>query len=236
MNPLRTTSPSGWLLLLLCIASVSAPAQRPRRAAVINGEEILKTVEAPWKSVQDYTVTLDVVADIERMDIPPMHVTMYFKQPNKTHFESEGFAVLPREALQFHSRGLTERFAVEDAALDTVDGRVRYRLRLISRGESGTARRLVVFVDPDNNTIEGLESTTPDGRKMQATFSYTRVEERMLPASLEVEFVGDTLQPPPQSDPLSSRQGVRRGKVSIRFSEYRINSGLPDSLFLKKEP
>ncbi|MEK9138626.1 MAG: hypothetical protein AAB393_16000, partial [Bacteroidota bacterium] len=64
-----------------------------------SGEEILKKVDVSFSGVQDYSVVLDITADMERMTIPPMQVHMYYKQPDKFHFESENFAILPREGL-----------------------------------------------------------------------------------------------------------------------------------------
>ena len=69
------------------------------RPADPSGEQILKNVESARAAVKDYTVMLDIVADVERLKVPPMKAKMYFKYPDKVHFDSKGFALLPREGL-----------------------------------------------------------------------------------------------------------------------------------------
>ena len=65
------------LVIALLVVFHPAYSQKP------TGEEILRKAEQNFHDVKDYTVTLDIVADIERIKVPPMHATMYFKQPEK---------------------------------------------------------------------------------------------------------------------------------------------------------
>ncbi len=173
-----------------------------------------------------------MTADIEKLDVPPMVVRMYFKQPDRTHFESEGFAVLPREALRFNPRGIRERFTVEGVARDSAGNALR--IRLLSRGETAPVRRMTLLVDPVRSTIEGMETGTTDGRRMKALFTYTEAGGFLLPASLVVEFVSDA--PPDGPEPAQAPGRPRQGRITVLFADYAVNTGLSDDLFRKKEP
>jgi hypothetical protein len=208
------------LPVLLVLGGSDAPGQSGTRG-LPDGETVLKNIEARWLPVKDYAVTLAVTADIEKLDVPPMVVRMYFKQPDKTHFESEGFAVLPRE-----------KYAVEAVSRDSASASLR--LKLISRGETGPARRLTLLVDPKDLTVDGLESGTADGRRMKAVFTYAPTGGFLLPSSLVVEFASDAPAEAPETPQSPGRP--RKGKVTVIFTDYRVNSGLSDDLFLKKEP
>jgi hypothetical protein len=215
------------MLALAGAADTYAQKARP----LPGGETVLRAIEERWASIKDYAVSLTVTADIERLDVPPMVVRMYFKQPDKTHFESEGFAVLPRDALRFNPRTIRERFAVEGVTWDSAG--TKLRLRLISRGETGPVRRLTLLVDPVRHTIDGMESGTSDNRRMKAVFTHTDVDGFLLPASLVVEFVSDA---PPEGPDLQRATGTpRQGKVTILFSDYVVNGGLSEELFGKKD-
>jgi hypothetical protein len=215
----------------LLILGGSDAAGQSGTKALPDGETVLKNIEARWLPIKDYAVTLAVTADIEKLDVPPMVVRMYFKQPDKTHFESEGFAVLPRDALRFNPRGLREKYAVEAVSRDTAGAKLR--LKLISRGETGPARRLTLLVDRKNFTVDGLESGTADGRRMKAVFTHTQTGGFLLPSSLVVEFSSDAPADAPETPQGPGRP--RKGKVTVIFTDYRLNSGLPDDLFLKKD-
>ncbi len=76
----------------------------------LTGEEILKKVESQVAGVQDYTVSLGVTVDLERLNVPPMHVTMYYKKPDKVRFASDGFALLPKEGIGIGAGGLVSKY------------------------------------------------------------------------------------------------------------------------------
>jgi hypothetical protein len=228
---MRTPRRTMAILYGLFVLGGSESAGQSGTRGLPDGETVLKNIEARWLPIKDYSVTLAVTADIEKLDVPPMVVRMYFKQPDKTHFESEGFAVLPRDALRFNPQELRKKYAVEAVSRDTAGAKLR--LRLISRGETGPVRRLTLLVDPKALTVDGLESGTADGRRMKAVFTHVQTEGFLLPSSLVVEFTSDAPGETPDTPPGSGRP--RKGKVTVTFTDYRVNSDLPDDLFLKKD-
>ncbi|MBP1679260.1 MAG: hypothetical protein H6Q29_1171 [Bacteroidetes bacterium] len=216
------------LALGLLMATVAPPDT--------GGAAILERVAAQYAAVQDYTVTLDVITNIERMSVPPMKATMYFKKPDKVHFESQGFAVLPREGLSMTPALLPERFLVDSVVADTLAGKRVLRLTMHPRSDRARTRRVVLHVDPERWTPEKFTTAGIDGRTMSASFSHTRVDGFWLPANLLVEFsaAADTTAVPQweQSAPGSSgRMPFRGGTIEVKYSGYRVNSGLEDALF-----
>lgn len=206
----------------------------------IDGNEILKKVADQVDGLRDYEVTLDIMPNIENMSIPPMNVRMFFKKPDKVHIESKGFALLPREGLTFNPASLSERFLVDGARADTIDGKRILRLTMRPRSEQARTRRVILHVDPERWTAERFQTTGGDGRSMTADFTYGRVGEFWLPSRLHVGFSAapaDTVEVPSweQQGPAGmSRPGIRRGTIDVRYSDYRVNPGLPDELFSKE--
>ncbi len=114
----------------------------PQLSAVSAGEALLKRVEAALAPVRDYTVTLEITADLEQARIPPMKATMYFKQPDRVHVESEGFALLPKEAFSLSPTRLLERFRVDSVVTERDGGAPHYRLRMAARDERSRVREI----------------------------------------------------------------------------------------------
>jgi outer membrane lipoprotein-sorting protein len=215
----------------LCVAVAAGWGGTP------TGDEILAKVEEHFAGVEDYTVNLLVTVDLERLRVPPMHITMYFKQPDRVHFSSRGFALLPRESMAFTTARFRERFTVEDVAVRRDSGRLRYDLTLKPKEDRTKLRRFVLTVDPEHWTTERLTAPQFDGRTMEALFEHRQVEGRWLPASLEVKFSAPKEGEDEQALPGAPRQPVpRNGSISLRFSDYRLNTGLPDSLFNDSNP
>ncbi len=204
------------------------------------GEEILKRVEAELSAVQDYTVDLDVLANIERMNVPPMRVRMYYRKPDKFHFDSEGFALVPREGLAFSPSKMLSRYSVEDVTEDTLMGARQYKLQLQSKGERARVTKVFLYVDAQEWKPTRIVSSLFGGQTVTATFTYEKQETFLLPSTLTVEFSSpvpaDTTDQSPEADmaPVQRPRMPRKGTVTIRYSDYKINTGLGDEIFEKK--
>jgi outer membrane lipoprotein-sorting protein len=199
-------------------------------------DQIITNVENGFAGIEDYTVDLDVVADLERMNVPPMHATMYFKQPDKIHFEADGFALLPREGMALNPRRFRSRYSAESVTEEYVEGARAYKVTLKPKDEKKKFLNLWLYVDPEHWTVARIVVPLLDGRLMSASPRYQQIGDRWLPASLTVTFsaasidttdpnVFDQLTPPRR--PLSPRNGT----VIIKYSQYRLNTGLSDDLF-----
>jgi outer membrane lipoprotein-sorting protein len=208
-------------------------------AQIPSGDTILKNIERTFQSVDDYTVTLDIVTNIERTKIPPMKATMYFKQPEQVHFVSTGFALLPREGMGTQFGRLTKRYTVDSVAREMSEGMPVYRLLLVPRDLHAMGYRARMWVHGIRWTPERVEIPQPDGRAMTAHFTYVEIDGHWLPSNLVVSFAMGTQDstaaaqsgPVDRAGAIAQRSGGRTGSVTIRYSDYRINIGLPDSLF-----
>ncbi len=224
------TRSSALSLLLSCLLAVGS--------AQPSGEEILKKIEANYAGIQDYSVSLDVAVDLERLKVPQMKATMHFKQPDKVHFESEGFALLPKEGVGFTPKSLSSRFDVESVKEEKE--RSQYILTLKLRSDRTKLRKTFVLVDSKNWTVSQITTPQFDGRQMTAEFEYQQIETHWLPAQLTVTFSSDTTETEPPDAfgqlPAAQRssQIPRTGTIKIRYSDYRLNTGLNDDVFQQK--
>lgn len=205
-----------------------------------DGKTVLAHVEAAVAGVQDYTVTVEVVADIERLKVPPMRATLYYKRPDKVHVASKGFALLPRESMGMQFSRLNERYAVDSIGVDGAGGAAQYRLVLRPRDERSAVRRVLLWVHGERWTPERIEIPQGDGRAMTAVFTYARAGGFWLPSGLVVHFEAgapDSTGRPPD-DPFAGgapsarpRPAGRAGTVTVRYADYRVNTGLGDEVF-----
>jgi hypothetical protein len=201
-----------------------------------SGETILKNVEAQLSGVNDYTVMLDISVDVERLNIPPMHVRMYFKRPDKVHFDSEGFAMLPREGLAFSASGLLSRYTVAQAGRETLGGSPLFKVTLSAKSDRMRARTMHVYVHPGRWTTEKLVIPQAGERLMSITFRYEKVDAFWLPSELVASFEAapvDSTEASLQDLGPAQRPRTmpRTGTVTVRYSKYALNTGLSDKIF-----
>jgi hypothetical protein len=200
------------------------------------GEQILKNIEAGRAAVRDYTVKLDIVADVEHVRVPPMKAKMYFKYPDKVHYDSKGFALLPKEGLALNPESLIKLYTVNRVSRDTIDGTPGYLLDLRAKSEKTRIQWLAVNTNPVRWTIDRVQIRRGGDRLMTMQFRYDRIEGYWLPADIVASFSvasdstdSGALDP---TSPMRAPQTPRTGRITLHFSEYQVNTGLADSLFV----
>lgn len=224
---------------LACSTMARAGSKTP------TAEEMMQNVVKGFEGVNDFIV--DIVANVkmERAQIPKMNAAMYFKRPDKIHFDAQGFLLVPREGLALNPATLQERYGASSAGTDTVGGRILCKLLLAAKNETTRLRQLSLWVDPANWTITKIETVPYEGRTLSLLFSYELQQGKYwLPSKLEASFgavaatgkpAKETTAPPAQQLEELQHSMPRNGSVTVLYSNYRINVGVDDAIFEKKE-
>jgi hypothetical protein len=211
---------------------MSAVAQK---AAPLSGDQILKNIEANYDGIQDYTVALEVTVDLDRLKVPKMQATMFYKRPDKVRFKSEGFALLPKDGVGFTPGNLRTRFEV--LTIEEKKAELQYVLTMALKSDKTKLRRAIAMVNASNWTVSRIVTPQRDARQMRAEFEYEQVDGHWLPAQLKVLISPDTADKE-QADPFGQMPGAqrssqppRKGSISVRYSDYQLNTGLKDDVF-----
>ena len=209
-------------------------------------EAILNKVKEEFDKIQDYTVDIKIKVDVDFLKMPDREAKIYFKQPDKIHVESDGFAMLPKEGLNFSPLGLLNSnytsFYVRE---DTLNGIVTSVIKVIPLDGRSDVILSTLWVDTNRNLILKVESS----RKPQGTFiidvNYLKTKKGFwLPSSLVFTFNVDRSILPRKfnfdndSDlkkALGDSTKVDTGKVYINYSNYKVNTGLSDEIFTHKD-
>ncbi|HTP14075.1 MAG TPA: hypothetical protein VMM37_10615 [Bacteroidota bacterium] len=224
--------------MVVLLAATSAAQRLP------GGEEVLKRVVQGTEGVKDYTVHLLIEVNMERIRIPRAKATMYFKQPDKVHFDSPSIAMVPREGMAFNSAAVLERYTAETLGSDTVTGKRTIKIQLAAKEATARLRQVFAWINPDTWTISRMQTIPYEGRLLTIDFVYALQENRYwLPVHLGMRFdalnesgaKGEEKPPSAPETPLDQMQmqalGPRSGSLSVDYSNYRINTGLSDEIF-----
>lgn len=209
----------------------------PRAGEDASGRAMLDSVVSTLSRAQDYTVRLEIIVDIERMSVPPMEATLYYKRPDRMHIETDGMAMIPREVLPASLSAIPENFSVERAEDDTLRGSNIVRLSLEPRHPANRTRHLSLAVDPRDWLPVELTTSMENGRTITADFTFARVEGIWLPSEVSIRFGSAPAEatdvPSWEQTPAPGRgqRAPRRGTVKISYRDYRVNTGLADELF-----
>jgi outer membrane lipoprotein-sorting protein len=210
-----------------------------------NANIILDKVVKGFSGVQDFTVTIDAEVKMQRVQVPKMSAIMYFKSPDKIHFASDGFLFVPRDAVAMNPAVLSQRYDASFIGIDTIEGQKLYKLQLAAKEKKTRLRQLYIWVDPAIWTIARTETIPYEGRTLSMVFKYEFVQDKYwLPSKMVVSFGSTTEGEKAANDSTSlqvdqfnqMQRGVpRNGSVTIMYSNYKVNTGIDDALFEKKD-
>jgi len=223
--------------VILFVISVFSQSKDP--------EQILDKVKAEFNKIDDYSVDVKIKVDVDFLKIPDREAKIYYKKPDKVHIESEGFAMLPKEGLNFSPLTLLNSnhtsFYVRE---DTLKGIVTSVIKVIPLDGKLDVILSTLWIDTKRNIILKIESS----RKPEGTFTidldYTKIDKGFwLPSSMLFTFTFDR-SILPKSFNLDNDSNINKeiqdstrnktGKVIIDYSDYKVNTRLSDKIFESK--
>ncbi len=202
------------LAIVLCLIAGVGHAQ----SAMQTVKQALRATQA----VRDYTATVTVTVDAPNLRIPRRTVKVYYKRPDRVHVESDGIAILPRDALLMGN--LAEHIETYANAsfngTGTLGGRPVRCIKLAPLEEGPGSGRVLVWIDSDRHLL--LKSEIWRGGKAMLTvrFKWMRVGSHWMPERITAQMA---------SGAMTGRD--EGGTIELSFSNYRINQGLSDDIF-----
>ncbi len=205
-------------------------------------DEILKTVIKNFDRVQDYVVDVNIKVDVQGVKVPETKAKIYFKQPDKIHLESEGFAMLPKDGMLFSPSSLLKKdyTAIYEKDVEMNGAKVSV-IKVIPSGEQSEIILSTLWVDQSKKMIRKIESTTKSDGTFSIDFNYNDEIKFPLPTQIVFYFNLDKMNLQlnnKNSDPDNRKRGfdsTTKGKVVVKYSNYVINKGINDSVFEEKK-
>jgi len=182
--------------------------------------------------------------------IPDFAAVLYFKKPNKFHVETKSFAPIPRNSglfdpFQFDPEKNRITFK-QSVNLDDIQAEL-YR---VEPGESETRVRFYnVWIGGNPGRILQVENHSFKGTKALVKLKYTNVEQGsenwLMPETAAVHLTFPEGMQGNDSSFLIKDNPVSAGRIKpdeiqgegdiyISYSDWKVNTGLDDSLFQKK--
>jgi hypothetical protein len=221
------------LLVLILLFTITCTAQKKDPDAILN--EVISNFE----QVQDYKVDVKVKVDVPFIKAPDTEAKIYFKQPDKIHFASDKFALVPKEGLDFSPMGLLKSdytaIYIKD---EDYNGAPHSVIKIIPLEDRGDVILSTLWINNNKKHISRVESSTKvSGNFIMEMFYYENIK---YPLPSEMIFTlnfpsrtGMRNQHPGETD--TSKDEKVTGKVYITYSGYEVNKGIPDSVFEQKE-
>lgn len=209
----RLTRACGILALALaCAAPVSA------LTAMAMVEDALRATDR----VEDYTATVKLAIEAPNINIPRRTAKVYFKRPDRVHVESDGLAVIPRDALLMGNLAMhVKHYAAATFVADgEISGRPVKCIKLSPLEQDEGTGRVLLWIDEEHSLLLKSEIWRDGKRQLSVRFHHSRVSGHWMPAHIITDVARGAM-------------GDNRGgaHIQLQFTDYRINTGLSDSIF-----
>jgi outer membrane lipoprotein-sorting protein len=221
-----------FLIIFFSVSEFSPQSKDP--------DEILDGVRTAFKVIEDYEVDIQIKIDVDFLKVPDSEAKLYFKQPDKIHVESEKFALLPRQGLNFSPIGLLSgKYTALYEREDTIRDIPTSVVKIIPLGNDNDIILSTFWVDQTRNLIIRMEATKKPTGTFSIDFTYEKYDNHFeLPSRMEFTFTVDRMMFPRRMDGQSDaddesdkESDTTTGKVYITYTNYKVNQGLPDELF-----
>ncbi len=224
-------------LIILILITTASFAQNPK------SEDVLQKVKENFERVDDYEVNVNIKVDVNFLKVPESKATIFYKRPDKIRLKSEGFALLPKEGLNFSPYSFLQGdyTSIFDKEQE-VDGRVCYAIKIIPLGDRGDLILTTLWIDKDRYIIRKIESTTKTNGTFSINLKYDNNNKYPLPSSMIFSFNVQKMQMPKEitgdisGEDSSEKENQNKsktttGKVYINYSDYKVNKGISDNVF-----
>jgi outer membrane lipoprotein-sorting protein len=226
------------IFLFFLIITFAVPAQTK------DPDKILNEVKKNFDKIKDYSVDITVKVDVSFLKVPDTKARIYFKKPDQVKVESKQFALLPKGALHISPTSLIKgNYTALFDRFEDYEGRKTAVIKTIPIGDSSDVILTTFWIDLSDYIIKKVEIST----KINGTFTLelkydSRAKFKQLPSSLVFSFDVSKLNIPKRfttqneednQETTSSKPST--GRVYINYSNYKVNQGLPDSLFEEKQ-
>lgn len=226
-------------LLMLLFISVSLFGQNK------DPYKILDSVKEKFNSVKDYEVDATITVDVNFLRVPESKAKIYFKQPDKLKLDSEGFALLPKEGINFSpAKLLSGNYNAIFIKSDTLKNKNVDVVKVIPSSDSADVILTTLWIDSQMNVVRKIETTTKRNGTFEINMSYEKSNYKFLPSEVRLKFSVSEIQIPKamtgefnndENEERRNNNEPMTGTVIVKYSNYKINQGIKDSLFEKKK-
>lgn len=199
---------------------------------------------AKMNRITDYSAEAVIKSDIPLIKILAVRATIYFKQKDKFRIISKGIAILPKQGFVDISKLLSQidGYTSMIAGYDNVSNIKAQIITIFPVNDTSDLILAKLWVDTDRDIILKSQITTRSSGTVTIEYSYKTQNEFGLPDN--IVFIVDVKKfkiPKGVATDINRTSSVdelkktaKTGRIFINLTNYKINKGISDDVFIKE--
>jgi outer membrane lipoprotein-sorting protein len=207
---------------------------------------LVMKVKAKLDQVNDYEADGNMKTDVSFIKAPVGKVKIYFKKPNKFRLKKEGgISLLPKGGVSVNMSSIiaSNDFVALAAGEAIINGATCKVVKLLPINEASEIVLTTLYIDEPNLLVRKAITTTKENGTYEMEMNYGAFAKFGLPEKVIFSFntkdyklpKGITLEFDDNEKALTEAQKLKnkKGRVEITYSNYIINKGIADAIFVK---
>lgn len=208
-------------------------------------QTLLKQVKDKYDKVNDYTANGKMKTNVLFIKAPVATVKIYYKKPDKMKIVNEkGVSFIPKGAININLNnvlGLSNYEAI-DGGNEKINGTDCRVVKIFPISDEENITRATLYVDAKQLVIVKSVISTKENGTYELLMTYKNyvayglpdkailtfnTKEFKLPKGISIDYDNGT------DKEKQNMEKQKKGKVEITYSDYKINKGVPESVFAK---
>lgn len=206
-------------------------------------EELVKQVKAKLDLVNDYEASGSIKTNVVFIKAPIAKVKVYYKKPNKIRINNEsGISFIPKGSVNINLSNLFMNNGNYDLIDGGKDATTGYRIvKLLPKEENSEIALSVLYIEEKTALIRKARTTTRENGTYELEMSYGKYANYGLADKVIFSFSTKDYKLPKgvtfdyddgsKNEQEAARLKNKTGRVEIVYKSYKINEGVPDSVF-----
>lgn len=196
--------------------------------------KILNDIKHKYDLIKDYEVDAEIKFDFSSIKVPDTKIKIYYKKPNKTKIQSDNFAMIPKQAVSFSPIDLFKSdYSAVFVRSELLDSKSVDVIKVIPNSDTTDIILSTLWIDSSEKLIRKIETVNKHSMTVRIDLSYND-NKYGLPSKVIFSF-GSEEKNGNQTTQKNLGANFRRslnGTVTIIYSNYKINKGIPDKIFM----
>lgn len=202
-----------------------------------NADLILNNIKTKLGKVNDYSANVEVSVKMDFLKMPNSRAEIFFKKPDKFKLNSSGFAILPKAGFDFNPQKILEYDITAKITGDTLfDNKLLKIIDITPNADSLNFNSAILLIDDVQDLITQIYISAKGGMNITTKFEYGEHYNYALPSEINVNFdLSNILE---DDTTKKSRRKIPKnfkGDINIKYSNYKINLGIDDSIFVDED-
>lgn len=206
---------------------------------ILEPKFLLDSLKQKLNKINDYSADVKIKLNVSFIKIPVREAKVYYKKPDKIKLKSTGFALLPKKGINFSLASILNKpYTSVWVKREKVNGIICDVLKIIPLEDNPEILLATIWINRNRQLMYKVEANSKANGSFVIDFDYQNNNVLDLPSKLNFTFEINKMSLPmgitgdfDSDKSKDSKNTTKKATLSLIYSNYLVNKGIPNSFF-----